>query len=430
MIEPFSLPSVKGFFFAGRNIVNQIQGAFQKKARNDYDSDHPGDYQQYKNAVDLFDVSGYNINFDSQRYSENDIEQANFTSADGIDALLWYLWVSEGRDQIPKDCPVSTIEDWIGDKDYSDKVLSFRKWLINNELYINESYTAGHKYTLDPEIWDNGKLLELWASVYYLESVDNIEECLKRSNHAYYGSDTQVSELQDVSDGIISRTASTEYNKMENTPYFYLDGYTNASFIPKQSNVAEYSLFDNAVAFYQKFGMNSSKNNISADKHINLGFYKDVEVTGYSNNVVQTNGILRRYEWYIYYDEGGNRNNAEVIYHNTTSTLECPFTAIQKGTYWIDCYQSGYTTYEERLQYTTTYFLTEEITHTILMSSLVPDVQIKLDEKTVAEKIKLQTDEDGYVVEETSMMWRANGDRVVANFSTQRVSDAGDVNLG
>lgn len=413
-----------------KNIVNQIQGPFQKKARNDYDSNHPSDYQQYKNAVDLFDVSGYNIDFDTQRYSENDIENANFTTADGIDALLWYLWVSEGRDQIPKDCPVSTIEDWIGDKDYSDKVLAFRKWLIKNELYINEAYTAGHKYTLDPDIWDGGNLLELWAAVYYSPSVDNVSQCLEKTNHAYYGDDSLVRDLQSISEGIVSSTEETGYNKLNNTPYSYLEGYTNASFIPKQTAVADYSVFDNAMAFYQKFGMNSDKNNIPAEKHMNLGFYKDVMVTGYSNNVVQTSAILGRYEWYVYYDEGGNRENAEVVYHNTTTMLNCPFTAIQKGTYWIDCYQSGYTTYEERLQYTLTYFLTEEITHTVLMSSLAPDIQIKLDEKTVAEKVKLQTDEDGYVVDEAAMQWRAYGNRVVENFTTQRVSDDGEVKLG
>lgn len=64
------------------------------------------------------------------------------------------------------------------------------------------------------------------------------------------------------------------------------------------------------------------------------------------------------------------------------------------------------------------------------MSSLTPDIQIKLDEKTVAEKIKLQTDENGYIVDESAMQWRAYGDRVVENFATQRVSDVGDIRLG
>lgn len=411
------------------------EGEKQLNAREEYNGLCSDKYAKYKVAVELFDGNGNlpDIQYGNGMRSGQSMSELGGetiplpTDPNDIEGLLWYLWVSEGITEIPD--KINSIEQLVG-YDEAEKIKEFRVWLIQNEIYLNPGYSEGNGYTLNKDIWNAGELLKLWATVYGVPSVESVGKCLESENHAYYGSDAAVNDLKSISAGIIKDTENSGYNKLTDTKYPYLEGYTNASFIPKQSNVDDYSLFDSAMVFYQKIGMDSDSENIPLNKHINLGFYKDVEVTGYSNNVVQTSAILGRYEWYVYYDENENRENAEVVYHNTTTTIECPFTAVQSGTYWIDCYQSGYTTYEERLQYTVTYFLTEEVTHTLLMSSLTPDIQIKLDEKTVAEKIKLQTDENGYIVDESAMQWRAYGDRVVENFATQRVSDVGDIRLG
>jgi len=411
------------------------EGEKQLNAREEYNGLNMDRYNKYKVVVELFDGGD---GLPDMQYGGGERAGQSMSELGGetlvlptdpndIEGLLWYLWVSEGMTEISD--KINSIEQLVG-FDEAEKIKQFRVWLIQNEIYLNPDFSDGNGYTLNQDIWDNGELLNLWKTIYGEPSVESVDKCLEGDNHAYYGNDSLVNELKGIANRIVGNTNDSGYNKLTDSPYPYLEGYTNASFIPKQSTVADYSIFDSAIVFFNKLGMNSDSDNIPADKHMNLGFYKDVEVTGYSNNVFEKNAIFGRYEWYVYYDEGGNRSSAEVVYHNTTTSLECPFTAVQSGTYWIDCYQSGYRTYEERLQYTVTYFLTEEITHTILMSSLTPDLQIKLDEKTVAEKIKLQTDEEGYVVDKAAMQWRAYGDRVVENFTTQRVSDTGDVNLG
>lgn len=417
--------------------INNKYGKFQASSREAYDLANEEAHKRYQAICDILGNGDYDYEFESQRDhlpDGFDIDESSDYSTDESEGLFWINSVLTGTLDIPSvDGRMPTFEEYIESQGYDpDEVKAFREWLIDNGLYYNPANTSSpyNGWTISPEEWEDGKLLELWKAVYYVPSVDNVQSCLETGNHAYYGDDERVAELQSIADAIVANTDASEYNKFSDSIYPYLDGYTNASFIPKQTAVSDFSVFDNAMSFYRQLGMDSDKNNIPAEKHMNLGFYKDVEVTGYSNNIIQTSGILGRYEWYVYYSESGSKESAEVVYHDTTTSLECPFTAVQSGTYWIDCYQSGYTTYEERMQYTVTYFLTEEITQTVLMSSLTPDIQIRLDEKTVAEKVKLHTDENGYVVDDAAMQWRAYGDRVVENFTTQRVSDTGDVNLG
>jgi len=418
--------------------VNNPYGKFQASSRENYDLENEDAHKRYQAICDILGGGDYDYEFESSRDrlpDGFDEDESSAYSTDETEALFWFNSVLTGTLDIPSvDGRMPTLEEYVEIQGYDpDEVNAFRQWLINNGLYYNPANSSYpyNGWTISPEEWDDGNLLTLWKAVYYAPAVDNIQTCLEPGNHAYYDVYCDMDELQSVSAAIVGNADATGYNKFDESPYYpYLNGYTNASFIPKQTSVSEYSVFDNALAFYHKLGMDSDKTNIPADKHMNLGFYKDVEVTGYSNNVIQTNQIFGRYEWYVYYSDSGNKANAEVVYHDTTTSLECPFTAVQDGTYWVDCYQSGCRTYEERMQYTITYFLTEEVTKTVLMSSLTPDIQIKLDEKTVAEKIKLKTDDEGYVVDDAAMQWRAYGDRVVENFTTQRVSDTGDVNLG
>lgn len=435
--------------------VTNPYGKFQASSRENYDLENKDAHERYQAICDILGDGDYDYEFESARegfHDGFDEEAPDYKdyATDETESLFWFNSVLTGVLDLPKiGRRIPSFKEFVEFKGFNyEEVNAFRQWLINNGLYYNPDNTTPpyNGWTISSEEWEDGKLLELWKAVYYANSADNIRDCLGSLDISK--SNLDEAKFNAIADSIASNASETEYNKINPTYYPYLNGYTNASFIPnppattsKQKigkryvtttslNIPEYSIYDNAMSFFHQLGMDSDKNNIPADKHMNLGFYKDVQVTGYSNNYVKTDGILGRYEWYVYYDDGGNRSSAEVVYHDTTTSLECPFTAVQDGTYWVDCYQSGYSTYEERMRYTTTYFLTEEVTKTILMSSLTPDIQIRLDEKTIAEKIKLKTDDEGYVVDDAAMQWRAYGDRVVENFTTQRVSDTGDVNLG
>ncbi len=398
-------------------------GSFKNGKRQEYNGNHMDSYLDFRSAAALFDGNGtLDINYGSNSncinnaygYEGNvadaggsvfgDVEEtSNFNSEDGIEALLWYLWITDGVTGIPEESKIKTIEAYIGNAEETEKVLMFRKWLIEHELYFNNDYEGG--YTLDQNIYSD-ELLQNWAAVYG-DNKEDIEASLENL-------------------GYPSNIADIYCDSKMGSEYPYLEGYTNASYITV--NGSDYldnnSILSRAIQFYDQFGLIDG-DNIPDVKKLSLRYYTDVKVTGYSNDNMYTSSNFVRYEWYVYYSAtSDNKDAADVVYHATTTAQSCPFTPTAQGRYWVECYQSGKRSFGEHLEYSKANFLVDESTQTVLMSVYTQNAESKLDEKLVAEKTLLLSDEDGYYLESgTSAQWRASGNTVLTTFSTERVSD-------
>ncbi len=410
---PNSSPSYSSTIDSYRNDlvtkIRQDDGSFQRDARKEYNNTNASQYQRYINAIDMFDTGNGALEFDANRPSDTDIETDNFSTEDDTEALLWYLWLTYGWTDIPSGVKVRTVTDFIGDRSISEPILAFRTWLIRKEIYLNDSWSSGNGYTLNKDMWNDGELLTYWLKVYGSGYGDCIENCISPYERKY---PDEFRELTGRSN-----------NNMNDDLYPYLEGYTNASYIPyNPRKVEDYSVFDNAVTLLGKLGLNGGQN-IPPDKWIDLGFYTDVQVVKYSNDSLIKTGVYDRYEWYVYYNPNGNdRNGAEVVFHDSSTSRDCPYTAIAEGYYWVECYQSGYSTYVEKYTYNKTNFLVEEITGTVLMTSFVPQIQTRTNTITLPEKVQLLSEEAGYL-NNNSMTWRAQNGRIIASFNTERRSD-------
>ncbi len=408
--------SVSGIISAYTKLTTAETGAFQSTRRTRYDLAHPEEYQQYLNAINTLDVGGYNITYSggngqNTSLSEKGLEDPDIElmTMDETDALVWYLYITEGYTEIPKDLKVKTIEGWVGSADEAARIKAFREWLIQHDLYLYEG-GPNFGYTLNQDIYDGGKLLDLWDEVYGEAVAEGIYACAGKSN--------------DVK-------AIVERGNVIDKTYSYLEGYTIGAYVQmvngKNARLTD-SVFNKTMNFYNALGVING-NNIPEDKHIELYYYTDISVVDYTNDNSYQDANFQRYEWYVYYNpnmSGSSKTDTatQVVYHATTTTETCPFTPAAKGRYWVECYQSGKRSYGEHLNYTQTNFLVEEQTKTVLMAIQSRDNIVKIDEKLLAEKTLLMSDEQGYVLEsDASTKWRAEGDRVVQTFNTERVSD-------
>lgn len=384
-------------------------GKFQQDARKDYNESNEDKYRQYLNAIDMYDTGSDALDFDTSKPSETDIEDTVFATLDDTEAVLWYMWITYGWTDVPEKMKVVGIEGIIGDHEQAQLILDFRKWLINKGLYLNPAWSGGNGYTLNKELWNDGELLEYWKKVYGGEYGSCVESCISPYERKY----------PDEYNNILNRSG----NEMNEALYPYLKGYVNASYIPyKSTKVEDYSIFDNAITLFSKLGLDGG-DNIPANKHLDLGFYTDIEVVKYSNDNLIKSGVYDRYEWYVYYNPNGNsRNGAEVVFHDSSTSRDCPYTAIAEGYYWVECYQSGYSTYEEKFTYNKTNFLVDEATDTVLMTSFIPQIQTRTNTVTQPEKVQLLSEDAGYL-NNNSMTWRAQNGRIIASFNTERRSD-------
>ena len=389
--------------------MREDDGSFQRDAREEYNNTNASQYQLYLNAIDMFDTGNGALEFDSNKPCDTDIETDSFSTEDDTDALLWYLWLTYGWTDIPSGVKVRTVTDFIGDRSISEPILAFRTWLIRKGIYLHDSWSGGNGYTLNQEIWNDGELLTYWVKVYSGGYGDCVDSCISPYESKY------PDEYRDIT----GRTG----NDMNDDLYPYLEGYTNASYIPyKSTKVEDYSIFDNAITLLGKLGLDGGQN-IPADKWLDLDFYTDIEVVKYSNDKLIKSGVYDRYEWYVYYNpNGSDRNGAEVVFHDSSTSRDCPYTAIAEGYYWVECYQSGYSTYEEKYTYNKTNFLVEETTGTVLMTSFVPQIQTRTNTITLPEKVQLLSEEAGYL-NNNSMTWRAQNGRIIVSFNTERRSD-------
>lgn len=276
----------------------------------------------------------------------------------------------------------------------------FREYLIRTNMYYNKE-TGG--YTLDSQSFDAA--YNAWFTAYFKDNDTSKQEFFQTNVEQFY---------------------PYLYNKDNNIEY------TDVSYaIWKDGNQPD---LDKSILFMNTLGMDpgDTTSYLSSEQRMDLQYCTDTKITEskemneYQLKKVENSGqALQRYEWYIYYNEdinGGTKDNATVVYHATTTQKTCPFTPVETGLYWVDCYQSYSVKYTENVEVIETDMLLETRTQTIL-TSMTYKRAYPIAEKTVIEKILLESDEDGIKITESAIKFKIREGRVATTFATERLSD-------
>lgn len=380
---------------------------------------------------------------------------------DAVDEIAWFMWVMYGASTpIVEDFTTLTEYD-LGDqkrkkKTMSDSFFEYKKTGTSGRSYSYNDISYGdtplifHPTEADSPSGLNNENLNNEKYKY----MSDFREYLIRTNMYYNneeGSDkegmyTLDSQSFDAAynawfsaywkDDDPSKTTFFEKNVELFYPYLYNEDnnikYTDVSYATwkdgKQPDL------DKAIIFMNTLGMDpgDGMSYLSEEQRMDLQYCTDTKITEskdmdeYQLKRVENSGqALQRYEWYIYYNKdinGGTKKDATVVYHATTTQKTCPFTPVETGLYWVDCYQSYSVKYTENVEIVETDMLLETRTQTIL-TSMTYKRAYPIAEKTVIEKVLLESDEKGIKITESSIKFKIREGRVATTFATERLAD-------
>lgn len=231
-------------------------------------------------------------------------------------------------------------------------------------------------YTLDKGIvqFDSSRLMTLFKNmpkVYYSGGESYVFK-------SYYTGDYN---------NFFTMDTTTKLTVFDN--YEYLKGYANAA---DASGIGTGSKYDSAILFHHYL---FDKNPYLTFTSLDYNYYTDLKAIDYNANTKMDDTIFQRYEWYVYHNTSNSKSGAKIVYHSSTTQMECPFSPVEAGYYWVDCYQSSNTTYYEDIMFSKASFLTEEQTRTVLMAMGSVFSQ-RINEKNINEKVKVSSfNEDG-----------------------------------
>lgn len=421
--EPTKPSDYGEVYFDIGNIVNSVN---QGQANSVFTES----YIRYKNAVNILDgPGGVSLSYDGNKassYEESNgsMEESSvqINTVSQLEELAWYYYVELGQVGYPSTEEVESVEKSIETRreagliDYTyEDFVSFENWLSEKGLFFyKEQGGPNYGYTLGPN-GNKGKNLSLLITMYKILSSPGKEEKIEYYNKLGYtlNDNERLDDCQKMD----------EY-------FYYIKDYLNGSYGDSRAINGAHSMSTQkcAIKFLDELGILGG-NNLSQDQWLSATYYTDVSVVDYANNKQYHSGNFQRYEWYVLYNpgKGANRNdsNTKVVYHNTTTAKTCPFTPVESGTYWVECYQSSKSSYGEHLYYNIRNFLVDETTQMVLFSTMDFRRQEKIAEKLIPEKIALRCNENGvYVSKGQNIKWRADeGQIILDSFTTEKVPD-------
>jgi len=376
----------------------------------------------------------------------NIIDNYNNSKYNEVDEIVWFMWVMYGASTpIVNDFTnVSTYS--LGNETRENKTLHsfFLKYMKKSSSGTSYSYNDTPA-TFHPTKDDAPSGLNRGKYTY----MSDFRDYLIRTN-MYYNKETGRYTLDSQSfdaaynawltayhkDANPSKTDFFETNVQQFYPYLYNKDnnieYTDVSYaIWKDGKQPD---LDKAILFMNTLGMDpgDATSYLSNEQRMDLQYCTDTKITEskdmneYQLKKIENSGqALQRYEWYIYYNDninGGTKDDATVVYHATTTQKTCPFTPVETGLYWVDCYQSYSVKYTENVEVIETDMLLETRTQTIL-TSMTYKRAYPIAEKTVVEKILLESDEDGIKITESAIRFKIREGRVATTFATERLPD-------